>query len=97
MGTPAGSPDTLRSLWDQWGFIYLFPPPNTRMMFQVARRLEHFRGKALLIAPHWETQPWFPNLRSRGPATPPLPEDSLLQESCQLMTSLHLAAWLFSA
>ena len=95
--TPAGGPDALRTPWGQWDFIYLFPPPNTRMMLQVARRLKRFKGRALLIAPYWETQPWFPTLQSLGPKSWPLPDDSLLQESsCQLRKSIRLTAWPFS-
>ena len=94
--TQAGGPDALRTPWDKWEFVYLFPPPNTRVMIQVARRLEQFQGRALLIAPHWETQPWFSTLQSLRPRTRPLPRDALLQESsCHLMTSLRLTAWLF--
>ena len=96
--TSAGGPDALRTPWDQWDFVYLFPPPNTRIMIQVARRLELYQGRALLIAPHWETQPWFSTLRSLRPSTRPLPQDALLQETaCHLMKSLRLTAWLFSA
>ena len=96
--TPAGGPDALRTPWSHWGFIYLFPPPNTRLVLQVARRLENYKGRALLIAPHWETQPWFPILQALHPISQPLPHDAILQEtSCQLLTSLHLTAWLFSA
>ena len=94
--TTAGGPNALMTPWDQWDFIYLFPPPTTRVMIQVARRLESFPGRALLIAPHWETQPWFSTLRSLHPKTRALPRDALLQESsCHLMTSLRLTAWLF--
>ena len=96
--TPAGGPDALRTSWEQWDSIYLFPPPNTRVMLLVARRLEVYPGTALLIAPWWETQPWFPILLGRRPLTWPLPEDALIQEtSCLLMKSLRLTAWIFSA
>ena len=94
--TPAGGLDALRTPWEHWGFVYLFPPPNTRLMLQVARRLEQYPGRALLIAPHWETQPWFPILQALRPTTRTLPLDALVQESSsQLMTSLRLTAWLF--
>ena len=95
--TSAGGPDALKTSWNRWEFIYLFPPPNTLLMIQVARRLESHRGRALLVAPHWETQPWFPILQALQPARFPLPEDAILQESAsQRRTSLHLTAWLFS-
>ena len=94
--TPAGGPDAFKVPWDTWNYIYLFPPPNTRIMLQVARRLELYRGRALLIAPYWKTQPWFPMLQALGPRHLTLPHNALQQEtSSQLMTSLHLTAWLF--
>ena len=94
--TSAGGPDALKTPWNRWEFIYLFPPPNTRLMLQVARRLESHRGRALLVAPHWETQPWFPILQALEPARLPLPLDAILQESAsQLQTFFHLTAWLF--
>ncbi|MEL7520246.1 MAG: hypothetical protein AAGJ80_01290 [Cyanobacteria bacterium J06553_1] len=96
--TTAGGPDALRTPWDHWDYVYLFPPPSTRLMLQVARRIEQFKGRALLIAPWWETQPWFTILQSRRPASRSLPVNALLQESSsQLMRSLRLTAWLFSA
>ena len=96
--TQAGGPDAFRTNWNRWNFIYLFPPPNTRVLLQVANRLEVFRGRALLIAPWWETQPWFPTLLRLGPRTLDLPAGALRQESSlALMTSLRLTAWDFSA
>ena len=66
------------------------------MMLRVLAKLEAFRGQALLIAPHWETQPWFPLLQRLRPRSLPLPLDSLRQEtSHQLLTSLRLTAWHF--
>ena len=95
--TPAGGPNALLTSWNRWNFLYLFPPPATGILLAVARRLENYRGRALLVAPHWETQPWFPRLLALNPALLPLPQDAILQEpASQLMTSLRLTAWAFS-
>ena len=96
--TLAGGPDALKVAWDTWDFLCLFPPPNTRVMLVVAHRLALYRGRALLMAPWWETQPWFPLLQRLHPRVVPLPVDALQQEtSLLLMMSLRLHAWIFSA
>lgn len=96
--TPAGGPDAFKVDWNAWGFIYLFPPPHTQVMLRVMAKLEKFQGQALLIAPCWETQPWFPMLLRLQPRSRPLPLNSLHQERSQrLMMSLRLTAWHFSA
>ena len=94
--TAAGGPDALAVGWEQWAYIYLFPPPTTSLMLAVVRRLEEFRGKVLLIAPWWETQPWFVPLRAWCPAPVPLVGAVLegVTESA-LMDSLRLHAWSF--
>ena len=96
--TPAGGPDAFKVDWVAWDFIYLFPLPHTKVMLQVMAKLEYFHGKTLLIAPSWETQPWFPLLLRLRPQSRLLPLSSLRQErSLQLMKSLRLTAWLFFA
>lgn len=70
--TTAGGPDALLEDWNRWQFIYLFPPPSTRLMLQVCQKLRQFRGKVLLIAPHWVNQPWFAFLRQWCPNPRPL-------------------------
>ena len=96
--TIAGGPDALKERWDRWDYIYLFPPPNTQIMLKVAHKLTRYRGRALLIAPWWETQPWFPLLLRLRPRTLPLQDNALRQETSSLfMTSLRLHAWNFSA
>ena len=92
--TAAGGPDAFQVDWNKWKFIYLFPPPHTQVMLRVIAKLEEYQGQALLIAPHWETQPWFqPLLRLRHRSFP-LPLTALCQESSHLlMKSLRLTAW----
>ena len=95
--TPAGGPDAFSEDWDRWPFVYLFPPPTTLMMQRVVSRLETFRGRALLVAPRWVTQPWFAALSRLLPESRPLPLDSLTQQfPPAFMESLNLTAWLLS-
>ena len=95
--TPSGGPDAFSEDWNRWGFIYLFPPPNTQTMQRVMALLEVFRGRALLVAPRWETQPWFAALVRLRPRSRPLPIDALVQSfPAEFMNSLHLTAWLIS-
>ena len=48
----------------QWnGYVYLFPPFN--LIGRVLNKVQQDRlTKALLICPHWVTQPWYPLLQS---------------------------------
>ena len=95
--TPAGGPDAFSEDWDGWSFIYLFPPPDTQTMLRVMSLLEVYRGRALLVAPRWVTQPWFAALSRLGPRALPLPLNALVQEfPADFMESLSLTAWLFS-
>ena len=92
--TPSGGPDAFSEDWNRWKFIYLFPPPNTQVMLRVMALLEGFRGQALLVAPRWETQPWFAALARLRPRSLPLPLDALVQEfPADFMESLRLTAW----
>ena len=96
--TGSGPPDAFQTDWNTWNFIYLFPPPHTQVMLRVVSKLEAFRGQAVLVAPYWETQPWFPLLLRLQPRSMPLPLNAISQEqSRQLLTSLRLTAWHFSA
>ena len=93
--TEAGGPDAFMEDWNTWNFIYLFPPPSTRIMQKVMAHLEDFHGHFLLIAPHWTSQPWFPALQRLHPQSRLLPTNSLEQEYSEpFMTSLRLTAWL---
>ena len=56
----AWSTDALSLDWDEWKVIYLFPP--TRLIFQALTKLRRFHGEAMMIAPWWPTQAWFPSL-----------------------------------
>ena len=77
--------------------IYLFPPPQTQVVLLMMKKLEHFKGKVLLIAPYWERQPWFPMLIPMGPRHLPLPLNAITQVTApQLMTSLRLHGWSLS-
>ena len=94
--TRAGGPNAFTEDWNRWEFVYLFPPPATQVMLSVFRHLESFRGRVLLIAPHWEAQPWFPALLRRRPLSRLL-EGRVLRQECSdpFMTSLRLTAWHF--
>ena len=93
----AGGPDAFAVDWGQWSTVYLFPPPATTLMLQVVRRLESYRGRVLLIAPWWETQPWFAPLARWCPAPLPLPGLVLRGVTAiPFMDSLRLHAWSFS-
>ena len=48
----------------QWeGYVYLFPPFN--LIGRVLNKVQQDKlSKALLICPHWVTQPWYPLLQS---------------------------------
>ena len=95
--TLAGGPDALAVPWDRWPYVYLFPPPTTSLMLAVVRKLEGYRGRVLLVAPRWETQPWFLPLLAWCPSPVPLVGHVLVDESAApLMDSLRLHAWSFS-
>ena len=96
--TPSGGPDAFSEDWNQWEFIYLFPPPHAQTMLRVMALLEEFRGQALLVAPRWETQPWYAALARLRPRALPLPVDALVQEfPAEFMESLRLTAWHISS
>ena len=95
--TPSGGPDAFSEDWNRWPFVYLFPPPDTQTMLRVVSLLEVYRGRALLVAPRWETQPWFAALSRLHPGALPLPLDALVQGfPVDFMESLSLTAWLIS-
>ena len=50
--------------WNQWSKIYLFPPPQTKVIHELLKKLRTFRGQALLVLPFWPVAPWFPQLTS---------------------------------
>ena len=95
---------TTNALYQNWGkYPYLFPP--FCLMGRVLKILiNQETPKALLIAPLWPGQPWFPILLSMLIAEPiliPQKRNSLLnhmQESHPLVLNqtLHLAAFLVS-
>ena len=94
--TPTAGPDAMSLDWNQWEYIYLFPPPNTTLMMRVISHLKDFQGKVLLIAPKWESQIWSHDLMRWCPEPVPLPLQALEGEiSTQLMSSLRLHAWSF--
>ena len=95
--TVAGGPDAFAVDWNQWGHIYLFPPPLTSMMLRVVNRLRSYRGKVMLIAPLWIAQPWAASLLRWCPHPLPL-GDHVLQgvHSSPFMKCLNLHAWSFS-
>ena len=70
--TEAGGPDALLTSWDGWSSVYLFPPPAAVVMAAVVRRLRSFRGRVLLVAPLWKTQPWCQQLLRWCPRPLPL-------------------------
>ncbi|MPC61583.1 hypothetical protein E2C01_055657 [Portunus trituberculatus] len=57
--TMVGGPDAFTESYNQWEYIYLFPPPATLVMSRVVHRLQSYRGKTVLIALYWLAQPWF--------------------------------------
>jgi hypothetical protein len=51
--------DAFSMQWNSF-FVYLFPPFS--VIGQVLKKVEEDRAEAILIAPIWATQSWFPNL-----------------------------------
>ena len=84
--------------WNRWKVIYLFLPSS--MISRVLSHLEAFQGVALLIAPLWPNQPWFPLLAARAKSRIPLPDPVLSQVVgeqtvfCKSRVLLQLACWI---
>ncbi|KAK4303805.1 hypothetical protein Pmani_024208 [Petrolisthes manimaculis] len=57
--TKERGPDALLENWNNWSYIYLFPPPSSRMLLTVCFKLRTFKGKILLVAPLWKAHPWW--------------------------------------
>ncbi|XP_045106652.1 uncharacterized protein LOC123501712 [Portunus trituberculatus] len=55
--TRAGGPDAFTEDWNQWNFVYLFPPPATPVLLRVMQTFRSYKGRVLLITPYWPAQP----------------------------------------
>ena len=64
--------------WNQWSRVYMFPPTN--MLLRVLSHLESFKGMALLVAPVWPNQNWYPLLLARAKRRLILPNPKLFQK-----------------
>jgi hypothetical protein len=85
-----------------YNLVYLFPPFS--IIQQVLQKLEKEEVEAILVAPYWPTQVWFPTVL-RLAITPPLPLPCrkgtvyLPHQPDQphpLWKTLHLTAWRLS-
>ena len=56
--------DALTHDWNQWGQIYLFPPP--KLLNTVVQKLSSYTGHGLLIAPYLPHAPWFSSVAIRS-------------------------------
>ena len=74
----AVSVDALRTDWNQWKVVYLFPP--TPLILRALVQLESFQGRALLVTPDWPNQPWYPELVARAETNVLIPQASLSQQ-----------------
>ena len=95
--TAEGGPDALTENWNRWQYVYLFPPPNTKLMMKVIYRLRAFQGQVLMITPLWEAQPWVHDLLQWCPNPHPLAREALEERIPEEMwKSLRLHVWSFS-
>jgi len=53
--------DAFTMCWDKFEAIYLFPPFS--VIDRVLDKLRSYKGKALIIFPRWDRQPWFPSMQ----------------------------------
>ncbi|KAK8390190.1 hypothetical protein O3P69_013038 [Scylla paramamosain] len=49
--TQAGGPDTFTEDWNRWNYIYLFPPPGTKILFRVVQALRGYSGTGGAVPP----------------------------------------------
>lgn len=90
--TEAGGPDALTVDWSRWTSIYLFPPPDSRLMGRVVSKLRGFHGQVALICPIWMVQPWYLQVHRWCPNPRPLPlRDFLWHQAGVQGTSLNFA------
>ena len=54
--------------WNDFNFVYLFPPFS--LLGKVVFKLQQDRARAILIAPKWLTQTWYPRLLQLVSGTP---------------------------
>ena len=95
----AATSNALTVDWNVWGAVYLFPP--TPLISQVLALLREYRGEAVLLAPWWPNQAWFPTLLAQATYHFPLPGTTLSQEVLGVIayappcwtSTLH--AWVF--
>ncbi|MPC18598.1 uncharacterized protein LOC123515634 isoform X7 [Portunus trituberculatus] len=59
-----GGLDAFTEDWNRWNYIYLFPPPATKILLRVVQTLQDYLGQVLLVAPLWEAQPWCSQLKA---------------------------------
>ena len=84
--------------WNLWQKIYLFPPWT--QISKVLNILQTFKGQALLVAPRWPLQAWFPALQTRARKSFKIPNPILSQrvgKTTFYRTSevdLHLHVWI---
>lgn len=89
--TEARGPDSFMEGWNNWIYIYSFPPPATAALLKVDLTLVDHKIRVLLISPFWQAQLWFGELTRWCPA-PPLLELACLSSdlAAPLQTSLNL-------
>ena len=81
--------------------IYSPPPPPIVLIPKILMQRNQDKATGLLIAPHWHSQPWFPNLMEMlvyySARLPALPATILLpfttEELHSLWKTLQLAVW----
>ena len=64
--TPYSHPEAVGSNalaldWNRWESVYMFPP--TPLIPLIIQKLKTFKGKAILVTPHWEALHWWAPLR----------------------------------
>ena len=55
--------DAMSANWNQWEVLYLFPP--TDLIQTCLKKLQHFQGEGIFIAPHLPSAPWWPVFTER--------------------------------
>ena len=90
------SEDALPQVWPSVP-LYAFPPIS--MLPQVLAKIRETRCAVLLIAPHWENQPWFPELVNMSDTAPwPIPvRRDLLSQARGLILHPHPKHWTLHA
>ena len=54
--------DAFSENWHDLNFVYVFPP--FRLLTRVLQKIRKEKVKAILVAPNWSGQPWFPTLQN---------------------------------